>query len=191
MYYQEAKAYAIKRLEEELPDHLYYHNVYHTIDVCSVTEELAVCENIRGENLALVCTAAAFHDIGFIHRYQGHEIESCQIAEASLPQFSFTHQQIETIKTIILATRMPQNPQSHLEEIICDADLNYLGRKDFFKIADTLQKEWLTIGIITSADDWVSNQIQFLEQHYYFTKTAQEKRDFQKKKNLLKLKKLQ
>ncbi len=191
MHYQEAKAYAIKRLEEELSDQLYYHSVHHTLDVCNATEELALGENIAGESLILVCTAAAFHDIGFIHQYQEHEISSCRIAEASLPRFGFTQPQIEQINSIIMATRMPQNPQSHLEEIICDADLNYLGRKDFFKIADTLRKEWLAYGIVNTTDDWVNKQIQFLEQHHYFTKTAQEKRDFQKKKNLMKLKKLQ
>lgn len=190
MYYQEAKAYALKRLQEELPDHLYYHGMHHTLDVCAAADKLAMGENIGGEHLILLSTAAIFHDIGFIERYQGHEITSCQIAEACLPQFGYTSPQIELIKTLIMATRMPQNPHTHMEEILCDADLDYLGRKDFFKIANTLQKEWMAFGMIAPEENWNKTQIQFLEHHHYFTKTARERRDAQKKKNLLKLKML-
>lgn len=190
MNYQEAKTYALKRLEEELPDHLYYHGIHHTLDVCGAVEALAVGENIEGENFLLLYTAAIFHDIGFIERYQDHETASCVIAEAALPQFGYTHPHIEIIKTIIMATRVPQKPHTPMEEIICDADLDYLGRTDFFKIAETLQKEWIAFGIISPEDDWNERQIQFLEHHHYFTKTAREKRGGQKKKNLLKLKML-
>ena len=33
------------------------------------------------------------------------------------------------------ATKIPQTPLTKLEEIICDADLDYLGREDFFEIS--------------------------------------------------------
>lgn len=190
MYYQEARAYALKRLEGELPKNLYYHGVHHTLDVCRVVEELAINENIEGENLMLLSTAAAYHDIGFVEQYQDHEIISCRIVEEFLPQFGYTPQQVEIVKNIILATYIPQDPHTLLEEVVCDADLDYLGRRDFFKVADTLQKEWMAFGIISSEEEWNYKQVQFLEQHHYFTKTAREKRDFQKKKNLLKFKKL-
>lgn len=190
MDYQQAKTYALKRLQEELHESLYYHGLHHTLDVCRAVEALAFAENISEENFTLIRTATVYHDIGFVEQYQDHEIISCRIAGDSLPQFDYTPQQVEIIQNIILATRIPQNPHTHLEEILCDADLDYLGRRDFFKVADTLQKEWMAFGIISSEQEWHDRQIQFLEQHQYFTKTAREKRGHQKKKHLLTLKKL-
>ena len=190
MNYQGAKVYALTRLQEELPEHLYYHGVHHTLDVCSAAEALAASENIGNEDLLLLSTAAMFHDIGFITHYQGHEMAGCRIAATALPQFDYAQDQVEVISNLILATRMPQNPHTPMEAILCDADLDYLGRTDFFAIADTLRREWIALGMLGQEEDWHEKQIPFLAQHHYFTKTAREKRDPQKKKNLQKLKML-
>ena len=67
---------------------------------------------------------------------------------------------------------IPQNPKNLLEEILCDADLDYLGREDFFKIGNHLFEELKSYKIVNTEREWDLLQIRFLEQHQYFTKTA-------------------
>ncbi|QHT69753.1 HD domain-containing protein [Rhodocytophaga rosea] len=190
MHYQKAREYVLKRLENELPKNLYYHGIHHTLDVCQAVEELASGEHVKEKDLVLLRTAAVYHDIGFIVQYHNNEEVACQIASETLPGFNYLTNDIKIICHIILATRVPQNPQTHLEQIMCDADLDYLGRSDFFDITQTLKQEWMEFGIISSDEEWNQKQVYFFQQHHYFTKTAQEKREARKHKHLLELQKL-
>ena len=65
------------------------------------------------------------------------------MARAWLPQFDYSKEEIEKICELILVTKMPQKPKNKLEEIICDADLYYLGTDQFFVTADKLYKEFM------------------------------------------------
>jgi hypothetical protein len=40
-----------------------------------------------------------------------------------------------------MATKLPPNPKNLLEKIICDSDLDYLGRSDFIPVSNTLFEE--------------------------------------------------
>ena len=91
---------------------------------------------------------------------------------------------------MIMATRYPQHPKSHLEQILCDADLDYLGRPDFFEIGATLYKELIATGRLSSEREWNRLQVNFLNSHRYFTATAVSSRDPLKKENLTKVKNL-
>lgn len=83
-----------------------------------------------------------------------------------------------------MATKIPQSPKDHLGQILADADLDYLGRDDFFAIANQLCDELLMFGIINNEDDWNMLQIKFFESHHYFTKTAIELRNKKKLEHL-------
>lgn len=85
---------------------------------------------------------------------------------------------------MIAATEIPQSPKNHLEEIICDADLDYLGRDDFFIIGDRLYAELMTLGIVKNETEWNKLQVKFMESHHYYTTTAQKLRAKKKEKNL-------
>lgn len=112
----------------------------------------------------------------------------CQVARDSLPAFGYTQHQIDRICGMILATRIPQKPQNRLEEIIADADLDYLGRDDFRIIGNRLFEELQTYGIIRTEQQWNALQIDFLEQHHYFTQTAIKTRKEKKEKHVAMLK---
>lgn len=188
MEFEKVKEMMLKMLQDELPQHLSYHSVSHVNDVLEATVRIATSENISGDDLALLKTAAVFHDSGFLQGAQEHEWKSCEIAKEHLPKYSYTEQQIEQICGMIMATKIPQLPKTHLEEILADADLDYLGRDDFFTIGNRLYDELSMFGIVNTADDWNNLQIRFLEKHHYFTKTAIESRKDQKDKHLAYLK---
>lgn len=177
MEFQQAKEFILSRLRTELPDNLFYHGYHHTQDVCNAVDYLAQSEKIEGEPLLLLKTASLFHDAGFIKQYTNNEPLAVLFAESSLPAFSYTTSQIKTVTDIILSTQVPQRPSNLLEEIMCDADLDYLGRPDFFKISKSLMEEWLVYGIVETEHDYLTKQFQFLKEHRYFTTTAKTLRE--------------
>lgn len=172
MQYEQARTFILDKLKNELPQHLSYHSVGHVQDVCQATEDIAGKEGVRGEDLTLLLTAALFHDSGFLFGAAEHEKKSCELVKQFLPGFEYTGEQIEKICGMIMATRIPQTPHNLLEQILADADLDYLGREDFFTIGDRLYEELAMYGIVNNKSDWNRLQVRFLENHHYFTKTA-------------------
>lgn len=178
----------LSRLEKELDPRLGYHNLAHTLDVLEQSQTIARQEGIHDEHkLLLLKTAALFHDSGFLFVYKGHEEKGCEIVSEDLKDV-FSEKDLQTICGMIMATKIPQSPNNLLEQIICDADLDYLGRKDFEPISRNLYKEFITFKIIPDNIVWDHIQIKFFESHRYFTKTAIEKRDKVKLKHLAILK---
>lgn len=184
MKYNIIQSVIIDLLKEKLPEHLSYHSVGHIKDVIKSAEQIAISENVTPEELTLLKTAALFHDTGFLYGAKNHEEKSCEIAQAYLPDFDYSQDQIDLIKGMIMATKIPQRPQNHLEQILADADLDYLGRDDFFTIGDQLYEELTMFGIISSEYDWNLLQEKFLENHNFFTKTAINSRNLKKQENL-------
>ncbi|GAA4448862.1 hypothetical protein GCM10023189_07380 [Nibrella saemangeumensis] len=168
-----AEAYILKTLEQNLSGTLYYHGIHHVRDVVDVAMKLAEAEGVTDEEaLALLRTAALYHDAGFLDTYQGHEEEGCRLVRQLLPEFGYTTGQIDQICGMIMATRVPQCPQTHLEQIICDADLDYLGRNDFEPIARSLFDELRARNMVADEDTWNQIQVRFLNSHRYWTPTA-------------------
>ena len=88
-----------------------------------------------------------------------------------------------------MSTKMPPKPQNLLEQIICDADLDYLGRTDFIPVSNMLYKELHEHGKIGALHDWNMMQIKFIEQHQYFTNTARQLRNVNKNNQLANIRK--
>jgi len=188
--YRHAEKYIIKRLDGDLPKGLHYHGIHHTKDVCEAVERLAIWEGVKGEELYLLKTASLYHDAGFIHSYESNEPIGANLAKEMLPEFGYTAEQIEQVIELIEATKIPQKPKNHLEEIMCDSDLDYLGRDDFYPIADTLKKELIEFGKIkVDEKEWIKMNIGFLSQHKYFTDSAKKRRGPEKRKRIEELKK--
>lgn len=184
MQYEQAKTFILGKLRDELPQHLSYHSVGHVKDVCEATAALAGKEGVDGEDLVLLLTAALFHDSGFLFGAAEHEKKSCDLVRQYLPGFDYTEEQVEKICGMIMATRIPQSPNNLLEQILADADLDYLGRDDFFTIGNRLYDELAMYGIVNNKNDWNRLQIRFLENHHYFTATAIQLRKAKKEEHL-------
>lgn len=185
----------LKRLKEyvsqqlgQLHPSLSYHNINHTMnDVLPACNYLLDKEKISVEDAVLVETAAVLHDVGYLERYTDNEIIAAERSEQMLPDFGYTLYQIEVVQSIIMATRMPQKPENHLEKIMCDADLDSLGRHDFLVLGNRLFKEHCFFLEKIQYRGWINRQIAFLESHRYFTRSARERRDEGKEANIYKL----
>lgn len=187
--YKNAEKYIIKRLAGDLPNGLHYHGIHHTKDVCEAVERLAIWEGVKGEELYLLKTAALYHDAGFIDSYESNEPIGANLAKEMLPNFGYTEEQIKQVIELIEATKMPQTPNNHLEQIMCDSDLDYLGRQDFYSIAETLRQELVEFGKLEDNPmQWVEMNIGFLSGHKYFTQSSQARRQPEKEKRIGELK---
>ena len=184
----EVRNNALKILREKLPLELTYHSYEHTLDVLNATEIIAIGEIVTETELALLKTAAVFHDIGYIYSRENHEEKSCAIAREKLEELDIDFVTIETVCRLILATRIPQKPTDKLSQILCDADLDYLGRDDYFPISQNVFLEFKRFGVVKNEPDWKEMQIKFLESHKYFTVTANRLRENKKRENLIKIK---
>ena len=184
MDFEKAKDFILNKLENELSKKLDYHNLEHILDVYNASIQYAKLEGVNEEETILLRTASLFHDSGFIVKADGHEQISCEFAEQYLPNFSYSKSQIEKIKGMIMATKIPQSPKNHLEEILADADLDYLGRDDFEKISERLFQELA----LNDRNEWNKIQISFFEKHNYFTDSAKRLRNEKKQENLEKIK---
>jgi len=185
--YTAAKLFIFKKLENELPIDLTYHGLHHTEDVLQVTEELCESENVSDYEALLIKTACLFHDTGFLTSRIEHEKLSCEIAKKYLPRFGYSREEIHRICDMIMATKIPQSPKNNLEEILCDADLDYLGRDDFFPVGKTLFKELKNLGMIDDEQTWNKMQIKFLKNHSFFTSTNKKRRTTKKLTHLQQL----
>ncbi len=178
----------LDRLEKELPEYLYYHNVKHTIDVINQAELIGYGEGVDDEAILLLRTAALFHDAGHIIGYNNHEYYGCQLANEYLPKFGYKQKEIEKIEDLIMATKIPPDPQNLLEKIMCDADLDYLGRSDFIPVSNTLYKELKAQNKIDDWNKWNKLQLHFISNHQYFTETAMNLREVHKQKQIDRIK---
>ena len=182
--YTRAERHITRLLQNELSGKLLYHSLEHTRDVCAAVERIARAEKIVGEDLFLLKTAALYHDAGFVKQYAENEALGAQMAREALPDFGYTETQIDLVANLILATRVPQQPKTKLEKILCDADLDYLGRDDFWTISENLMNELMAHDTISTPQEWDELQIAFLEKHQYFTETNIRDREPAKQQHL-------
>ena len=186
--FEEAQKYILDRLESALDPHLYYHGLEHTKDVLGAVENIALSEGVTPHELELLKVAAAFHDAGFLVVYKNHEEAGCGIAYEYFNKIGISEEDQKIIYKLILSTKVPQKPETHLERILCDADLDYLGRDDFDFISNSLFDEFKHWNIVSDIDTWMGIQISFLEGHSYWTRFSKQYREEKKLQHLAKLK---
>lgn len=186
--YRKAERHIMRILEEKLSPNLHYHGIHHTFDVVDAVERLAIMEGVLDDDIFVLKSAATYHDAGFVEQYEANEPVGARMAAEILPKYGYTQEQVNMVEKLIYATIVPHNPGSKLEKIICDADLDYLGRDDFHTIADSLRRELRDHGKIKSDRLWDEIQVKFLTQHKYFTDSAIKLRRTKKMQHLEEIK---
>ncbi|MEA2012080.1 MAG: hypothetical protein U9O87_03200 [Verrucomicrobiota bacterium] len=87
-----------------------------------------------------------------------------------------------------MATELPPRPKNKLERIMCDSDLDYLGRIDFIPVSNTLYEELKAQNKMGDINFWNKIQVKFLSSHQYFTSTANNLRIVNKEKQIERIK---
>jgi adenylate cyclase len=188
--FKNLRTHILNQLKSLLPQYLIYHDLPHTIDVEKAVIRYANLEGISKEDLILLRTAALFHDAGFILQYHKNEDIGIGMVRSALPKYGYTNNQIDKIVQIINATKLSVEPSSLLEQIMCDADHDYIGRPEYHIIAKKLREELALNKKVFTEREWIEFQLEFLEnQHVYYTETANNIRSISKNKRIKELKK--
>jgi len=171
-------------LLENLPKKYTYHTIEHIRDVVKQTERIAKKEKVEKSVFQDIKLAAWLHDVGYIWEPTRHEARGAEYATSILTEMKFPKSKISLITGMIMATKLPQSPKNQLEQIICDADLDYLGRDDYAINSNNLLQE-IELTKKLKAKDWLQIQEKFLKAHGYFTLTSQKLRNKNKQQALL------
>jgi len=163
-------------LVQRLPKEYTYHTIHHIRDVVKQSERIGEKEKLSKEDIADLKLAAWLHDVGYIWELNRHEVRGAAYAKSILSALNFPTSKIRRITDMILATKIPQSPKNILEQVLCDADLDYLGRKDYHEISLLLLKEFRLNKEISDLE-WLKLQDSFLSKHSYFTKTSHSTRN--------------
>jgi predicted metal-dependent HD superfamily phosphohydrolase len=156
---------------EHTDPNLFFHNLAHTRDVADHTKQIADHYQLDDRNFFIVSAAACFHDTGQLMQHgEGHEEKSAALAQEYLSSIGVNDEDIAAIKQCILATNMPQAPQTLNEQIICDADLFNLGTDAFRDQNRLLRKEMEAVdNVKMEGQAWRASSISILEKHTYHT----------------------
>jgi len=183
---QQEKIEVLMDVAKDLCPKLPYHNYRHTIDVYSAINTYASSNGVKNEEGFLLKTAALLHDIVVVPGAKDNEEKSAEFARQYLPKIGYSHEQAQKVGQLILATKMPQNPNNYLEKLLCDADLDNLGRSDFLELGEKVRSE---IGI-PGGEKWYQQQLGFLKSHQYHTEVAKKIRNSGKIANIQRLEKM-
>lgn len=181
----------LAKFDNEIRDDLKYHNRKHTVHVYTQVELLGRAEKVKDEDMLLLRTAGLLHDIGYLVDYMNHKKASCDFTRGFLPGFQYSEGQINKVCKLIMATQESGDQANLLERIICDANLDFLGRVDYPKVSLSLYKEMKALKKVGSFEEWRKDQTRLLQNHEFYTNTARLLRDVGKKDQLAQLKLLE
>lgn len=175
-------------LEARLPEGCRYHNHAHTAEVAAACLEIGRALGLPDEELEILQIAGWFHDTGYIEIREGHEAVGARYAEEFLAGRDIPSGVTARVARCILATHYPQHPGSLIEEVICDADLIYLGRDRYTDQSNALREEWrLMLGLVYSDAEWLESNIEFLDGRVYHTPYARSRYGAARQRNLERL----
>lgn len=174
---------------DELPDGVKYHDANHTLHptrgVVAVANNLAIVEKVSEKDRELILTAAYFHDTGYIREYGHNEPIAARMAGRILRLIGYRADEIDTIKNLILSTDLRRGPQNHLEKILCDADLDNLGREDFFELDNKLREGRRVRGLDVNDDaKWYRGTLEIMKKYPYHTETQKKLRETGRQNNI-------
>jgi uncharacterized protein len=178
--------------KDELPGGIKYHDANHTLHptrgVVAVANRIAIAENISAHDKELLIAAAYFHDTGYIREYDKNEPIAARMAGRILKLIGYKPKEIEKVQKMILSSDLAREPKTHVEKILCDADLDHFGREDFFKLDGKIREGRRGRGIDVSDElKWYKGTLEIITKHQYYTESQKKLREEQKQKNITRL----
>ena len=149
---------------------LLYHTNVHTTHVVNAATQIANHYGLDDHDFFILIASAWFHDVGYLDNAVGHEEIGADEAATFLENHQVNNDDIDAVKKCIRSTKLPQQPQTLLEEILCDADLFHFGTDDFTENNKLMRTEAkLLFNKDFSKEEWRNKTIELLKHHTYFT----------------------
>lgn len=160
----------------------------HIIGMYERAIEIATHEKLSPQDMHLLSIAVLLHDI---EQGPDHEERSAALARSVMESFGYSQKDRDTVAEAIESTKLLRDPKTgklyrepngRISEILLDCDIypNALPEEDFFEVNEALREE---LGMDENPE-WWKTQIQFMEDHEWFTPFAREFWEPQKQANL-------
>ena len=182
---------AIKKYIQQyfVDDRFTYHSIDHTLRVLRDVELIAAEEDVEQKDLEYLRIAALFHDTGYTSNPTFHEEIGADLATEYLRSLDYPEAGVDTIRKLILVTKLDIEPTNTIEGIISDADLAHVGVKEFNEISELLRLEIENIEHREfTTEKWEESNLEFLSSQNWYTKGAKKLFNKGKKENVKKLK---
>lgn len=173
---RDVEAYVEKYIHENVEAHFVYHNFQHTCAVVDAARDLAEHYEVDEDEKLAIVLAAWFHDTGYSDGWENHEQRGISNAHRWLKEQGVDDPQLlDTVSGAILATKMPQQPNNFIEEIVADADLSHLGDLSYWDRCGRVRQEFaLTRNMVMSDQEWIDFELGFMLNHEFHTEAARE-----------------
>ena len=176
--------------KENLPETHVFHNFQHTQDTADACKDIGMHYQLPENEMKVLLLAAWCHDTGFTQTYEGHEEESANNAREWLKEENVDEEQIEHVVSLIMSTKH-RKPKGLLEEILCDADVIHMGKKQFFHKSELLRLEQeRVLDQHYEEPEWHNVQLNLLINTAFHTFYAADEFGPRKEKNIRKQRKL-
>ena len=167
---------------------LKYHNFHHTETVVHRANEIAIHYPIDDSEKFCLLTAAWFHDTGHLfNELAEHEQTGADLMTSFLKSFFIEEDLIRKISDSIMATKIPSDPKTVIEKILCDADTYHFGTKEF-RVSDPQVYEEMEERLHVHIENKIYKSIRLLESHRFFTDYCQDLLNKGKEENIAFLK---
>ena len=167
---RDARAFVKATLVGNLESWVSYHDYRHTAETFRACREIGKANRLAPAELEIALLAALFHDVGYTETVKGHEKRSAAIATRFLRSRGYPVKAIKAVRGCIMATEMPQRPKNAMEDVVCDADMIYVGTNEFFRKNELLKEEIEgREGIVVEPSSWLRHSLRFLEEQRYHT----------------------
>lgn len=209
-FVKDAKQYITKLLKPLKSKWYYFHNLDHTLDVFDRATYLLNKEWISSDFIELVQIATLFHDSWFLIKHEWHEdawtvlfdeyfsgnenlflkdrLHFYDFVDGYFADHEYSTDKIDIIKQLILATIPQRLPSNKLEWLIKDADIDNLGRDDFFQKSLAIKKEMEIVRWKVFTDkEWFMTVLWFVRRTKFYTHTQNIERKEKLKTNIIEL----
>lgn len=182
---------ALDFLTAGLPEVYAYHNALHTQDVCESLFEIAPTLALPESEIDALITAGVFHDFGYLDSYLDNEALALPYMKKFCQKAGIAETVVHRANELILETSYPYFPVSETGKLLCDADIEYIGRsfEYFISRADHLRHELANVENLRFSDhQWIAAEVDFLQKNSFFSPVFRELRDAGRLSNLSLLK---
>ena len=175
---------ALSYLEAHLDKRYTYHNAAHTLNVCNAVKLFAENLCLPPETYCSLRIAAIFHDFGYLEQSFDNEKLALPYLEEFGRKFDIDKKFLLHANDLILETVFPYTPLTPAGSLLCDADIEYIGRECFFEYAGLFREELAGDGIVYTDEQWWSLETDFLQENKFFTPICRSLRNVGRLSNL-------
>jgi predicted metal-dependent HD superfamily phosphohydrolase len=184
---QETEGHIQKHFATHLAPQYVFHDLEHTVQTVAAARVIGEGFRLSEHDMLMLLLATWFHDTGYTEGPEEHEERSCGYAESFLRD-KISAEDLEIVKNCIRATKVPQKPESLIQQIICDADLSHLGMESYWDRTGKFRQELiLARQKVMGEQDWYDFELNFMLNHSYHTAVANELFNKRKAKHIQQL----